>query len=160
MTLAADDAALVGLWLPGQQQLSSGPWMGAANVARAAEPAVQQIFAATSNWLDSYFAGGALPELPPIKLLGTAFRQEVWRLLLAIPYGATCTYGELAAQLAQRRGLARMSAQAVGGAVGHNPISVIVPCHRVVGANGKLTGYNGGIALKQWLLAHEQQLVR
>ena len=87
--------------------------------------------------------------------LGTAFEREVWAILRAVPYGKTTTYGAIAAQLAKRRGLAHMSAQAVGGAVGRNPISVIVPCHRVLGADGSLTGYAGGLERKRRLLALE-----
>ena len=87
--------------------------------------------------------------------MGSAFRQSVWDILLQIPYGQTTTYGEIARQLARKQGLSRMSAQAVGGAVGHNEISIIIPCHRVVGTNGSLTGYAGGIAKKIWLLSLE-----
>lgn len=107
-------------------------------------------------WLDSYFAG----EQPdPVSLslapAGSTFQQVVWRLLLEIPYGSTTTYGELAVLAAQRVGREHMSAQAVGGAVGHNPVSIIIPCHRVVGASGSLTGYAGGVSRKLWLLEHE-----
>ena len=94
---------------------------------------------------------------PPLNLKGTAFRKEVWQLLLQIPYGETTTYGELAAQLAAHRGLKQMSAQAVGGAVGHNPISIIVPCHRVVGSGGALVGYAGGLEAKAYLLGLERE---
>ena len=93
----------------------------------------------------------------PLALQGTAFRQEVWKLLLLIPYGETVSYGEIAKKIAVQRGLSAMSAQAVGGAVGHNPVSLIVPCHRVIGKDGSLTGYGGGIPLKKQLLALEQQ---
>ena len=88
-------------------------------------------------------------------MIGSPFRLSVWKHLLEIPYGKTATYGELAKIMAEERGLARMSAQAVGGAVGHNPISIIVPCHRVIGANGSLTGYGGGLDKKERLLALE-----
>ena len=94
--------------------------------------------------------------MPPLHPVGSAFRQKVWELLLQIPYGQTVTYGELTRQLAEKQGLAHMSAQAVGGAVGHNKISVIIPCHRVVGTNGSLTGYAGGIDKKLKLLELEQ----
>jgi len=87
--------------------------------------------------------------------MGSVFRQSVWDILLQIPYGQTTTYGEIARQLARKQGLSRMSAQAVGGAVGHNEISIIIPCHRVVGTNGSLTGYAGGIDKKIWLLSLE-----
>ena len=96
--------------------------------------------------------------MPPLRPTGTAFQQEVWQLLMAIPYGKTTTYGEIAAVLAARRGIPRMSAQAVGGAVGHNPVSIIIPCHRVVGADGSLTGYAGGLNKKIELLKLEKAL--
>ena len=87
--------------------------------------------------------------------MGGEFRQMVWKMLMEIPYGEVVTYGELAKRIAKQRGIEKMSAQAVGGAVGHNPISIIIPCHRVVGANGNLTGYSGGIQMKIQLLQHE-----
>ena len=97
-----------------------------------------------------------LPDFtPPLHPIGSDFRQEVWALLLQIPYGKTTTYGALANQLAEKHGQRRMSAQAVGGAVGHNAISIIIPCHRVVGADGSLTGYAGGLDTKARLLAGE-----
>ncbi|MCI9156887.1 MAG: methylated-DNA--[protein]-cysteine S-methyltransferase, partial [Lawsonibacter sp.] len=107
-------------------------------------------------WLDRYFAGErpAISELP-LAPIGSEFRKEVWQVLCEIPYGETTTYGEISQKIAARRGLERMSAQAVGGAVGHNPISIIVPCHRVVGSNGSLTGYAGGLQKKIKLLTHE-----
>lgn len=104
----------------------------------------------TKEWLDQYFQGNIPESLPPIKLDGTAFQMRVWDLLLEIPYGETVTYGELAKKLECR------SAQAVGGAVGKNPVSILVPCHRVMGANGKLTGYAGGVAKKEYLLKLEK----
>ena len=94
--------------------------------------------------------------LPPLHPIGSAFQQSVWEMLLQIPYGHTTTYGEIARQLAKKQGISRMSAQAVGGAVGHNPISILIPCHRVVGTNGSLTGYAGGIEKKIQLLTLEK----
>ena len=108
------------------------------------------------RWLDDYFGGQEPDFTPPLHPAGSAFQQEVWELLRRIPCGQTTTYGALAKQLAAERGLSRMSAQAVGGAVGHNVISIIIPCHRVVGTNGSLTGYAGGIDRKAKLLALEQ----
>lgn len=107
-------------------------------------------------WLDRYFAGEKpdISELP-LAPAGSAFRQEVWSLLREIPYGQTVTYGEIAKEIAARHGLEKMSAQAVGGAVGHNPIPIIIPCHRVVGSGGSLTGYAGGIEMKRRLLELE-----
>ncbi|MDE6517942.1 MAG: methylated-DNA--[protein]-cysteine S-methyltransferase [Acetatifactor sp.] len=123
-----------------------------------------EILSRARTWLDQYFAGerpwpgilklapGRAPGILPVN---SEFRQQVWKLLLEIPYGEVLTYGELARRLAQRRGLSSMSAQAVGGAVGHNPLSIIIPCHRVVGADGSLTGYAGGVEKKRWLLKLE-----
>ncbi len=107
------------------------------------------------KWLDIYFSGKEPDFTPKLHLTGSKFRLAVWELLLQIPYGTTTTYKELAVKIANRRGIARMSAQAVGGAVGHNPVAVIVPCHRVVGADNSLTGYAGGIDVKYRLLELE-----
>ena len=138
ITMASDGNALTGLWFDGQKYFAEG----------LAETAAAKTL--------PVFDGGRRPDFtPPLNLEGTAFRKEVWQLLLQIPYGQTTTYGELAAQLAAHNGLKRMSAQAVGGAVGHNPISIIVPCHRVVGTGGSLTGYAGGLAKKLALLKLE-----
>ncbi len=108
------------------------------------------------RWLEAYFAGEK-PEISALTLApeGSEFRRRVWRRLCEVPYGGTVSYGELARELARERGLESFSAQAVGGAVGHNPISIIIPCHRVVGAGGNLTGYAGGVERKLWLLRHE-----
>lgn len=113
------------------------------------------VFDAVKTWLDIYFSGKEPDFTPPLHLTGSPFRLSVWKLLQQIPYGKTMTYGELARRIAGQRGLPHMSAQAVGGAVGHNPISIIVPCHRVVGSDGSLTGYAGGVDKKQRLLALE-----
>lgn len=122
-----------------------------------ASPEVQDlpIFEQTKKWLDSYFHGETPVFTPQLRLQGTEFQIMVWEILLAIPYGQTVTYGEIAARIAAQKGLAKMSAQAVGGAVGSNPIALIVPCHRVVGAQGKLTGYAGGLERKAKLLELE-----
>lgn len=146
--LAADEMGLTGLWFDGEKYFAD---------SLPAEHAEQEtpILAEAKRWLDMYFAGKQPDFLPPLHPLGSAFRQSVWELLLRIPYGQTTTYGELARQLAKKQGLPRMSAQAVGGAVGHNEISVIIPCHRVVGTNGSLTGYAGGINKKVKLLELE-----
>ena len=108
-----------------------------------------------ARWLDIYFSGQNPGFTPPLHLLGTPFQTEVWRLLLDIPFGKTTTYGALAKEIAQRRGVQRMSAQAIGGAVGRNPVALIVPCHRVIGADGSLTGYAGGLDKKARLLSLE-----
>ena len=109
-------------------------------------------FEVTIMWLDQYFNGQKPFITPPIQLEGTEFRKSVWSILQTIPYGGTTTYGAIGKQIAEKQGKDKMSAQAVGGAVGHNPISIIIPCHRVIGSNGKLTGYAGGIECKKYLL--------
>ena len=114
------------------------------------------IFGETVKWLDEYFSGKNPPvDKDILRPEGSEFRQSVWNILLEIPYGATTTYGEIAKKLAREKGVKSMSRQAVGGRVGHNPISIIIPCHRVVGRNGSLTGYAGGIDKKISLLQHE-----
>lgn len=152
ITLACDESgtALVGLWMEGQKYfLDTLPELP---VPKDDLPILRQ----SKQWLDRYFAGEK-PEISELKLspIGGAFRQEVWSILCQIPYGQVMTYGEIGKAIAAKRGLERMSSQAVGGAVGHNPISVIIPCHRVVGSGGSLTGYSGGMAKKTWLLEHE-----
>ena len=107
-------------------------------------------------WLDDYFEGKKPERQFKIAPKGTEFRQQVWQILLEIPYGEVTTYGEIAKKVAERRGMSTMSGQAVGGAVGHNPISIIIPCHRVVGTNGSLTGYAGGVEKKEWMLQMER----
>ncbi len=154
--LASDGDNLVGLWLEGQKYF--GGTVAEERVPRDDLP----VFAMVREWLDEYFAGGK-PDIArlPLAPRGSAFRRAVWALLCEIPYGTTTTYGELAriiaAQTAQtgRTGKAGMSGQAVGGAVGHNPISIVIPCHRVVGADGSLTGYAGGLEKKVRLLELE-----
>ena len=113
------------------------------------------IFRETVRWLDIYFSGKEPDFTPPLNLRTGPFRREVWEIMLTIPYGQTMTYGEIAKEIARRHGLAKMSAQAVGGAVGHNAIPIIIPCHRVIGANGNLTGYGGGLERKIKLLELE-----
>lgn len=144
--LASDGEAITGLW-----------FLGAKYFARGLDPAARErdlsVFQSAKSWLDAYFAGREPGALPPLRPAGTDFQRQVWDLLLQIPYGATTTYGALARRLAEGRG--RVSAQAVGGAVGHNPISLLIPCHRVVGAGGSLTGYAGGVDKKLALLRLE-----
>lgn len=147
--LAADGTGLRGLWFDGQKYFARD--LSAERIEQNT-PALTE----AKRWLDIYFAGKEPDFLPPLHPAGSAFRQSVLEILLKIPYGQTITYGDIARQLAARRGLANMSAQAVGGAVGHNEISVIIPCHRVVGANGSLTGYAGGIDKKIKLLKLER----
>lgn len=146
--LAADDMGLTGVWFEGQKHFARG--LHGAHEARALP-----LFGEAKRWLDQYFSGREPDFMPPLHLIGTAFECEVWAILREIPYGGTTTYGKVAAQIAERRGLAHMSAQAVGGAVGRNPVSILVPCHRVLGAGGGLTGYAGGLDKKRALLALE-----
>ena len=146
--MAADDIGLTGLWFDGAKYF--GDDLPDERVERETP-----ILTEAKRWLDVYFAGNEPDFTPPLHPVGSAFRQSVWELLLQIPYGQTVTYGELARQFAEKQGLSRMSAQAVGGAVGHNKISLIIPCHRVVGTNGSLTGYAGGIDKKLKLLELE-----
>ena len=147
--LAADDVGLTGLWFDGQKYFARG----LSNERIAQET---PILTEAKRWLDIYFTGKKPDFTPPLHPIGSAFRRSVWEILLQIPYGQTTTYGEIARQLAKKQGLERMSAQAVGGAVGHNEISIIIPCHRVVGADGSLTGYAGGIGKKETLLELER----
>ncbi|SCI69493.1 Methylated-DNA--protein-cysteine methyltransferase%2C constitutive [uncultured Clostridium sp.] len=149
ITLSSDGEALTGLWFDGQKYF--GATLG--GDARARE---LPVFEQTRRWLETYFAGREPDFTPPLRPAGSPFRQAVWQVMAQIPYGQTRTYGQIARQIARERGLARFSAQAVGGAVGHNPISIILPCHRVVGADGSLTGYAGGVGRKAALLELER----
>ena len=148
ITISSDGTALTGLWFDGQKYFAST--LGA-NYKTKDLP----VFTEAKRWLDIYFSGREPDFTPPLSLNGSAFRMAVWQILQSIPYGKTITYGDIARQLAAQTGKTKMSAQAVGGAVGHNPISIIVPCHRVVGAGGSLTGYAGGIDKKVQLLELE-----
>lgn len=150
LTAASDGIALTGLWFDGQKYFAS-------TLTGEYEKRSLPVFERTREWLDLYFLGRAPDFMPPLSVSGTEFRKEVWELLLQIPYGQTTTYGELAKKLAARRNVARMSAQAVGSAVGHNPVSILIPCHRVIGSDGSLTGYAGGIEKKAALLALESE---
>lgn len=150
LLLAAQVDALIGIWLVGQKYYLKG--ISEPMTERADYPILVQ----TAQWLDRYFAGER-PEIAELTLRpqGSDFRQAVWEILCHIPYGDTLTYGEIAALIAHKNGRPTMSAQAVGGAVGHNPIAIIIPCHRVMGTNGNLTGYAGGLDKKIQLLQHE-----
>ncbi|MDO4867922.1 MAG: methylated-DNA--[protein]-cysteine S-methyltransferase [Clostridia bacterium] len=147
--LAADDEGLTGLWFAeNQRYLAQG-------LSGDAEERPSPYFDEARRWLEIYFSGRDPGFTPTLHLVGSPFRNRVGELMLRIPYGHTTTYGELARQLARERGAERMSSQAVGGAVARNPISLIIPCHRVVGTDGSLTGYGGGIERKQALLRLE-----
>lgn len=146
--IAADEIGLTGLWFEGQKYF-------APLISKETEQRETEIITMTKRWLDVYFSSKKPEFEVPLHFIGTDFQKEVWRILCEIPYGQTTTYGQLAAALASKRGVPKMSAQAVGGAVGRNRISVIVPCHRVIGSNGSLTGYAGGIDRKIALLRLE-----
>ncbi|MNZ42432.1 Methylated-DNA--protein-cysteine methyltransferase [compost metagenome] len=150
ITLACDGDNLVGVWNEGQK------YHGAAISEQMTEKDDMPVFDAAQKWLDRYFAGEkpAISELP-LAPIGGEFRQNVWAILCEIPYGEVITYGDIAKKMAAKMNKENMSSQAVGGAVGHNPISIIIPCHRVVGSNGSLTGYAGGVHTKVKLLELE-----
>lgn len=149
MILASDGIGLTGLWFENQKYFSH-------SLICSYEEKELPLFEQAKEWLRVYFSGKE-PDFPvPLHFIGTDFQKEVWKILCRIPYGQTITYGEIAKELAERGGIPRMSPQAVGGAVGHNKISIIVPCHRVVGAHGNLTGYAGGIDKKVQLLTMEK----
>ena len=135
--LTADAGGLTGIWMH-PEKTEDFPVLTQAKV-----------------WLDGYFSGNPAEVTFPLNPPGTSFQKQVWEILLTIPYGETTTYGAIAREMAQRTGKEKMSAQAVGQAVGANPIAIAIPCHRVVGAKGKLTGYAGGLDKKEWLLRHE-----
>lgn len=148
ITLASDGVALVGLWFDEQRFF-------AASLSPNREEKPLPVFEQAIRWLDIYFSARDPGFTPPVALRTTEFRQAVCRIMLAIPYGRTMTYGKIAEIVARQKGVPRMSAQAVGGAVGHNPVSLIVPCHRVIGTGGALVGYGGGLDRKAALLALE-----
>lgn len=141
LTLTCDGQSLTGLWMDTQS----------VNLSGCRECSGLPVFRQVTAWLDGYFRGELLPITFPLAPAGTAFQQQVWNILLQIPWGGTTTYGTIARQISPT-----MSPQAVGSAVGRNPIGIIIPCHRCVGSNGQLTGYAGGLYNKEWLLVHEQ----
>ena len=152
ITLTSDGSALIGLLFDRQGYFDENV---SANLVEKRLP----IFEETIKLLDVYFNGYIPDFTPKITIKTTEFRKTVWEILLTIPYGKTMTYGEIAKIMAERKGLTKMSAQAVGGAVGHNPIALIIPCHRVIGANGNLAGYGGGLDRKKFLLNLEKAII-
>ena len=148
ITLASDGEALTGLWFDGQKYF--GSTLSSAHIEKDLP-----LFREAEQWLDLYFSGSVPGFTPSLRFSTTPFRRAVWEILLTIPFGETVTYGEIAEQFSAQNGLPHMSAQAVGGAVSRNPISLIIPCHRVIGANGILTGYAGGLERKTFLLRLE-----
>lgn len=149
MTMAGSETGITGLWFDGQKYFGT-------NLPKECSTKKLTVFEETKEWLNLYFQGKEPDFTPQLSFQDTTFRMAVWEILLTIPYGQTMTYGEIAGRIAQEKDLSHMSAQAVGGAVGHNPISILVPCHRVVGTNGSLTGYAGGMDKKRALLSLEK----
>lgn len=149
ITLSCDEEALTGLWFNGQRYFGN-------ILPNKTERKELPLFSEAKRWLDIYFSGKEPDFLPPLRYDSTPFRKAVCDIMLTIPYGKTMTYGEIARIIAKQKGSEKMSAQAVGGAVGHNPIALMIPCHRVVGTNGSLTGYGGGINRKVKLLELEK----
>lgn len=150
LTIASNENSVVGLWIDGQRYYLD-VLEGKEYQAKETE-----VIRLAQKWLDRYFNGEKpAPCELPLELIGSDFRKRIWKILSEIPYGEVMTYGEIAKQIAKEKGITQMSAQAVGGAVGRNPISIIVPCHRVVGADGSLTGYSGGVKVKTKLLELE-----
>lgn len=148
ITLASNGNALTGLWFDGQKYFGS-------TLAKEYIPKDLPVFGQASHWLDIYFSGKSPGFTPLVSLNTTPFRKSVWEIMLKIPFGQTMSYKEIALKIAEQNGLGHMSAHAVGGAVAHNPVSLIIPCHRVIGSNGNLTGYAGGIDKKIKLLDME-----
>lgn len=149
ITLSSNGTELTGLWFDGQKYFGD-------TLSKEFEEKSLPVFEQSVRWLDIYFSGKTPDFTPPLCMQTTPFRKAVWEIMLTIPFGKTMTYGEIAERIAKQKGLSKMSAQAVGGAVGHNSISLIIPCHRVVGTNGSLTGYSGGIEKKVQLLKLEK----
>ena len=148
ITLAGTETHLTGLWFDGQKYFAD-------TLAPEHQEKSLPIFKQTCHWLYIYFSGRVPDFTPPLLMRTTPFRQAVWEIMLQIPFGHTLTYGEIATRIAKKQNRPHMSAQAIGGAVGHNSISLIIPCHRVVGTSGDLTGYAGGMDKKTWLLRLE-----
>ncbi|MBR1734310.1 MAG: methylated-DNA--[Alphaproteobacteria bacterium] len=155
ITLASDGEHLIGLWFENQKYFCASPYI------TLIENYDFEIFDHTKIWLNKYFKGER-PEINKLLLapIGNSFQQSVWKILCEIPYGKTISYGDIAKLIAKQRGITKMSAQAIGGAVGRNPIPIIIPCHRVIGSKGKLTGYATGIFVKAKLLEHEKAKFR
>ena len=148
ITLGSDGTSLIGLWFDGQMHFADV-------LSPEHEERLIPVLKDTCRWLDIYFSGSEPGFTPPLVMRASPFRKAVWDIMLTIPYGKTMTYGEIAAGISES-----MSAQAVGGAVGHNPIAIIIPCHRVVGADGSMTGYAGGIDRKRFLLELEEKTIK
>lgn len=150
LILMAENSKLVGLWFTDSKYFP-------ADTILTCQQKDLDVFAKTKHWLDIYFSGKKPNFTPELSLYGTTFQKEVWSLLCEIQYGQTTTYANLAKLIAKKHNIKKMAAQAIGGAVGRNPISIIVPCHRVIGSNGSLTGYAAGISKKTILLDMESK---
>lgn len=155
ITLAAENDKLTGLWIEGQKYFMEHLKKDFNKFTRCDKEDID-IFFKTKDWLKRYF-NGQKPSIDELDLdpKGSDFRKSVWKILCRIPYGQVITYNDIAKEIAKEKGIEKMSAQAIGGAVGHNPISIVIPCHRVISVSGSLTGYAGGIDKKIFLLKHE-----
>ena len=152
ITMASNGESLTGLWFDGQKYFAS------TLLQRHMEKQLP-VFDRTCEWLDLYFSGKGPDFMPPVFMYVSNFRRDVYEILMTIPFGETMTYKEVAGLIAKKHRIISMSAQAVGGAIAHNPISLVIPCHRVIGTNGKLTGYAGGLDKKEWLLNMEKRKI-
>ena len=150
ITVASNGESLTGLWFDGQKYFAS-------TLSQRHVEKQLPIFDRTCEWLDLYFSGKSPDFMPPVFMYVSNFRRDVYEILMTIPFGETMTYKEVADLIAKKHRIISMSAQAVGGAIAHNPISLVIPCHRVIGTNGKLTGYAGGLDKKEWLLDMEKR---
>jgi len=152
ITMASNGESLTGLWFDGQKYFAS-------TLSQRHVEKQLPIFDRTCEWLDLYFSGKSPDFIPPVFMYVSNFRRDVYEILMTIPFGETMTYKEVADLIAKKHRIISMSAQAVGGAIAHNPISLVIPCHRVIGTNGKLTGYAGGLDKKEWLLDMEKRKI-
>ena len=152
ITMASNGESLTGLWFDGQKYFAS-------TLSQRHMEKQLSVFDRTCEWLDLYFSGKSPDFMPPVFMYVSNFRRDVYEILMTIPFGETMTYKEVADLIAKKHRIISMSAQAVGGAIAHNPISLVIPCHRVIGTNGKLTGYAGGLDKKEWLLNMEKRKI-
>ena len=152
ITMASNGESLTGLWFDGQKYFAS-------TLSQRHVEKQLPVFDRTCEWLDLYFSGKSPDFIPPVFMYVSNFRRDVYEILMTIPFGETMTYKEVADLIAKKHRIISMSAQAVGGAIAHNPISLVIPCHRVIGTNGKLTGYAGGLDKKEWLLNMEKRKI-
>lgn len=152
ITMASNGESLTGLWFDGQKYFAS-------TLSQRHMEKQLPVFDRTCEWLDLYFSGKSPDFMPPVFMYVSNFKRDVYEILMTIPFGETMTYKEVADLIAKKHRIISMSAQAVGGAIAHNPISLVIPCHRVIGTNGKLTGYAGGLDKKEWLLNMEKRKI-